>query len=70
MNRPDTFFQWYQDTFAAEGNVPTARDVWNAAMKEATRICDSRSASLSESGKHSEANEAHKCGTAIGGSRQ
>lgn len=46
-----------------------ARAATQAAKDEATRVCDSRSRSLSLSNKHSEANEAHKCGTAIGGRR-
>lgn len=40
-----------------------------AERNEATRKCDSRSLSLHNDGNHVAANEAHKCGSAIGGDR-
>lgn len=40
-----------------------------AARDEATRVCDARWLSLSKDNKFAEANEAHKCGSAIGGNR-
>lgn len=40
-----------------------------AERNEATRKCDSRSQSLHNDGNHVAANEAHKCGSAIGGAR-
>ena len=41
-----------------------------AERNEATRKCDSRSQSLHNDGNHVAANEAHKCGSAIGGARR